>query len=87
MKTSPESSPVVRPLTALTGLQQHNLVVLAEVHETVDALRELHHILDGLCDLHGAELPHHLPRLQRREQEQVSEKDPAGVTNGAENEN
>lgn len=49
----------------LTGFQQHDLVVLAEVHEAVDTLGELHHVLDGLGDLHGTELPHQLPRLRR----------------------
>lgn len=50
---------------ALTGFQQHDLVVLAEVHEAVDAFGELHHVLDGLGDLYGTELPHGLPRLHR----------------------
>lgn len=56
----------VRPVSVpLTSFQQHDLIVLTEIHEAVDAFGELHHVLDGLGDLHGTELPHHLTRLHR----------------------
>lgn len=48
---------------ALTGFQEDDLVVLAELHEAVDALGELHHVLDGVGDLQRALLPHGLAAL------------------------
>lgn len=56
---------------ALTSFQQHDLVVLAEIHEAVDTFSELHHILDGLSDLYGTELPHYLSRLYRTGREDL----------------
>ena len=47
----------------LTRFQKHDLVVLAQLHEPVDALGELHHVLDGLRDFDGTQLPHHFPGL------------------------
>lgn len=41
-----------------TRFEEDDLVILAEVHEAVQALGELHHILDGLGDAPGAALPH-----------------------------
>lgn len=49
---------------ALTGFQEDDLVVLAELHEAVDALGELHHVLDGVGDLQRALLPHGLAALR-----------------------
>lgn len=48
---------------ALTGFEEDDLVVLAELHEAVDALGELHHVLDGVGDLQRALLPHGLAAL------------------------
>jgi len=48
---------------ALTGFQEDDLVVLAELHEAVDALGKLHHVLDGVGDLQRALLPHGLAAL------------------------
>lgn len=47
----------------LTGFQEDDLVILAELHEAVDALGELHHVLDGVGDLQRALLPHGLAAL------------------------
>lgn len=66
----------------LTGFQQHDLVVLAEIHEAVDALGELHHVLDGVCDLHRTKLPHRLLWLNGEQQEAVSEKRRSNSKNG-----
>lgn len=59
----------------LTSFQQDDLVVLTEIHEAVDAFGELHHVLYGLGDLHGTELPHHLPRLQRTQEKHFKIRD------------
>ncbi len=48
---------------ALTCFEQDDLVILAEVHESRDALGELHDVLDGVCNLQGALLPHPFCRL------------------------
>lgn len=50
-------------LPPLTGFQEDDLVILAELHEAVDALGELHHVLDGVGDLQRALLPHGLAAL------------------------
>lgn len=49
--------------TALTCFEQDDLVILAEVHESRDALGELHDVLDGVCNVQGALLPHPFCRL------------------------
>lgn len=63
-----------RVAAALTSFQQHDLVVLAEIHEAVDTFGKLHHVLDGLSDLYGTELPHHLPWLCRTDVEHIQTK-------------
>lgn len=47
----------------LTCFKEDNLVILAEVHEAVDALGKLHYVLDGVGDVHSTLLPHPLSRL------------------------
>lgn len=60
----PQSLSRGTPAAPLTGLQQENLVVLAQLHEARDALGKFHHILDGVRDLDGTLLPQHVPGLQ-----------------------
>lgn len=62
----------MNPICALTSFQQYDLVILAQIHEAVDAFSKLHHILNGLCDLHSTELPHHLLRLRTPEQQEFN---------------
>lgn len=47
----------------LTGLQERDLVVLAEQTETRDVFRKLHHVLHGLGQANGTVLPHLIHRL------------------------
>lgn len=54
---SPEPRPPALPSPG-TCFEQHDLVVLAELHEAREPLGELHHVLDGLGEAAGTALPH-----------------------------
>lgn len=59
--------------THITCFEQHNLIILTELHEAIDTLGKLHHILDGLCDFNGTQLPHDFSGLVEQKKKMQDE--------------
>jgi len=55
-----------------TCFEQHDLIILTELHESINALGKLNHILHCFGDFNRTQLPHVLLRLDGAERRSVS---------------
>lgn len=55
-----------------TCFEQHDLIVLTELHESINALGKLNHVLHSFSDFNRTQLPHVLLRLDAAERRSVS---------------
>lgn len=55
-----------------TCFEQHDLIVLTQLHESINALGKLNHILHSFSDFNCTQLPHVLLRLDGAERGSVS---------------